>query len=330
MKRSVSASDLKVLRVLTLFFPLLCLSSCSDSNNNQALGTLERDRVVLKATASEIIIAEPVAEGTAVSRGQLLVQLDDTQARAMLAKAEAGLVNAKALRAKLRNGARIEDIAATQAQLDQAHTQLNQAEATLKRISILAKQKLAGQADLDDARTLRDSAQAQVRKTQQNLLLLTNGTRVEDLQQADAQVAEAEANVTLEQYRLSQLSITATRDGILDRLPKYVGERTMPNDAVALVLAGVAPYARVYILEPARAKLHIGQTLPVHVDGYPQPFAGTLRWVSQDPAFTPYYGLNSRDRALLMYLAEIDLPESAKALPNGLPVQVDLTADNKQ
>lgn len=46
----------------------------------------------------------------------------------------------------------------------------------------------------------------------------------------------------------------------------------------------------------------------MHVDGYEKTFEGKLRWVSQDPAFTPYYGLNSRDRALLMYLAEIDLP----------------------
>jgi len=64
------------------------------------------------------------------------------------------------------------------------------------------------------------------------------------------------------------------------------------------------------------------------VDGYEKTFDGKLRWVSQDPAFTPYYGLNSRDRALLMYLAEIDLPESAKDLPSGLPVQVDIPAKN--
>ena len=90
------------------------------------------------------------------------------------------------------------------------------------------------------------------------------------------------------------------------------------------MLAGTAPYARVYILEPARAQLQIGQLLKVHVDGYEKPFDAKLRWISQDPAFTPYYGLNSHDRALLMYLAEIDLPESAKELPSGLPVQVDI------
>ena len=309
---------------------LLCLSSCGDNTKNQALGTLARDRIVLKATAAEIITAVPIREGSFVKKGDLLVQLADTQAQASVKKAGALVANAKANQTKLRNGAREEDIAAVRAQLEGTDAQLVQATANFNRIASLAKQKMIGQADLDSARSARDSAQANARRATQNLLALTNGTRAEDLQIADAQVAEAEANLIIEQYKLNQLSITATRDGFLDRLPKYIGERTSINDPVALLLAGSAPYARVYILEPARTQLKIGQALSVHVDGYATAFEGKLRWVAQDPAFTPYYGLNSRDRAQLMYLAEIDLPESAKDLPSGLPVQVDVVKAKAQ
>ncbi len=303
---------------------ILCLSNCSDKHNQQALGTLERDRVVLKATAAEIILAEPIREGNFVKKGDLLVQLDDTQAQANLKKAEANLANAKANQAKMRHGARAEDIEATRAQLDRAQAQVIQANANYNRTATLLQQKMIGQAEVDNARSLRDSAQADVRRATQNLLALTNGTRPEDLQAADAQVAEAEANIALERYKLSQLSITATRDGFLDRLPKYIGERATVNDPLAILLTSNAPYARVYILEPVRTRLKAGQILKVHVDGYEKSFEGTLRWVSQDPAFTPYYGLNARDRSLLTYLAEIDLPETAKDLPSGLPVQVDI------
>jgi HlyD family secretion protein len=302
----------------------LCLSNCSDKNNQQALGTLERDRVVLKATAAEIILAEPIREGSFVRKGDLLVQLDDTQAQANLKKAEARLANAKANQTKLRHGARAEDIAATRAQLERAQAQVIQANANYNRVAKLLQQKMIGQAEVDNARSLRDSAQADVRRANQNLLALTNGTRPEDLQTADAQVAEAEADIAIANYLLKQLSVTATRDGFLDRLPKHVGERATINDSLAILLTGEAPYARVYILEPARTKLNIGQTFKVHVDGYEDSFVGKLRWISQEPAFTPYYGLNARDRSLLMYLAEIDLPETAKDLPSGLPVQVDI------
>lgn len=307
---------------------LVCITSCSDKHNAQALGTLERDRIVLKANVAETIIATPIKEGSSVKIGDLIVQLDATQARNNLAKAQAKLINATANQAKLRHGARAEDIESRRAQLQGAQAQLIQADANFNRLATLIRQKMIGQADVDKARSAKDSAHADVRRATQNLLMLTNGTRPEDLAIADAQVAEAEAAVHIEQYQLSQLSIKATRDGVLDRLPKYLGERTNINDPVAILLAGKAPYARAYILEPARTQLQIGDILNVHVDGYENVFEGKLRWVSQDPAFTPYYGLNSRDRALLMYLAEIDLPESAKDLPSGLPVRVDIPEKN--
>lgn len=312
---------------LTILFVLL--SACSDKGTYQALGTLERDRIVLKATAAEIITEAPVREGTWVRQGDLLVKLDDTQAKNNLMKAKAAQAMATANQTKLQHGARPEEIAASRAQLEQANAQASDARANFQRIKLLAEQKMVGQAELDKARSSRDAADANVKRTTQNLLALTNGTRIEDLNQADAQVAEAEANLRIAQHQLDQLSIKATRDGLLDRLPKYVGERANLNDPLAVVLAGKAPYARVYVLEPARVHLRVGDSLKVHVDGYPNSFDGKLRWVSHDPAFTPYYALNSRDRALLMYLAEIDLPESAIDLPSGIPVQVDIPSSTE-
>jgi HlyD family secretion protein len=306
---------------------LLCclwLSACGDRLGSQALGTLERDRITLKATAAEIVAARPLREGSQVKAGDLLIQLDDTLAQAQVSKARALLNNAKANQTKLHHGARDEEVAAARAQLERSDALLTQTEADFRRITTLARQKMVGQSELDAARSARDSARAERSRTQQNLLQLTNGSRPEDLAAADAQVAEAEANLAIEEHKLRQLKVVATRDGLLDRLPKYVGERVNIGDPVALLLAGNAPYARVYVVETARAHLRPGQQLQVHVDGYPQAFTGVLRWVSQDPAFTPYYALNASDRALLMYLAEIDLPDSAGDIPSGMPVQVDL------
>jgi len=49
-----------------------------------------------------------------------------------------------------------------------------------------------------------------------------------------------------------------------------------------------------------------------------------LQWISTQPAFTPYYALNQQERARLMFLAKVQLPDSEAALPNGIPVQVEL------
>ncbi|HEX7764274.1 MAG TPA: biotin/lipoyl-binding protein, partial [Cellvibrio sp.] len=220
------------------------LIACSDHNANLALGTLERDRIVLKATAAEIITQLPLAEGSDVKAGDLLLQLDDRRQQALVAKADANLTSAQANLTKLQNGARTEDIAAARSQVKGAEAQLIEAQKTFARAETLVSKKLAGAAELDSARAKRDSAQANLDKSHENLLLLTNGTREEDLQQAEAQVALAKAALELEQYNLSELSIRATGDARLDHLPKHLGERTSVGEAVATLLDKNAPYAR--------------------------------------------------------------------------------------
>jgi HlyD family secretion protein len=68
----------------------------------------------------------------------------------------------------------------------------------------------------------------------------------------------------------------------------------------------------------------MGISLVVHVDGVTEPLSGRVRWISQDPAFTPYYALNNAERSRLVYMAELQLPDSASALPAGLPAQAEL------
>jgi HlyD family secretion protein len=303
---------------------LLC--ACGDSNTDEALGTLERDRIILKATANEIILEQPIPEGTMVAEGALLVQLDDARQKAIVAGAKAETGRAAAQLEELRNGARPEDIAAASARVSGARAGLVEAEANYERAVSLVKQKLAAKAELDRTLALRDEAEAFLDSANEELLRLTNGTRQEQLDAGAAALQAAEAQLELEEYRLSELSVVATRDAYLDSLPWNVGERVNLGATLAVMLANDKPFARVYVPEPWRARLYIGDEYPVHIDGVEQAIPGRLRWIATDPAFTPYYALNASDRARLVYLAEFDLLEGHD-LPTGVPVQVDLSND---
>lgn len=94
------------MRIATTTLAVLLLASCTNETANEALGTLERDRIVLKATAGEIILDEPVPEGSQVAAGTLLVQLDDRRQQALVARARAEVAQAEARLEELRNGAR--------------------------------------------------------------------------------------------------------------------------------------------------------------------------------------------------------------------------------
>ena len=314
------------MRLMAIALPVILLAGCADNNGNQALGTLERDRIVLKATANEIILSEPIPEGTMVAAGTLLVQLDDKQQQAVVARARAEVALATAQLEELRNGARPEEIAAASARVEGARAEVTETEASYERAKGLLEQKLAAQATLDRALANRDAAEAALDSASEDLLRLTNGTRQEQLDQGQAALQAAEAQLALEQHRLSELSVVATRDAYLDSLPWHVGERVSIGATLALLLANDRPYARVYVPEPWRARLHVGDQRQVRVDGIAEPFTGQLRWIATDPAFTPYYALNANDRARLVYMAEFDL-EGAEELPTGVPAQVQLTDD---
>ena len=103
-----------------------------------------------------------------------------------------------------------------------------------------------------------------------------------------------------------------------------MGERVFVGSPVAITVASNTPFARVYIPEPYRVRIKVGDVLAVRVDGVDDKWQGTVRWIATEAAFTPYYALNAEERSRLVYLAEVQLPETASDLPGGLPAQVEL------
>ena len=308
-------------RVVVILISLV-ITACSDSNEGVALGTLERERVIHPATTNEILIDLPVSAGQLVEKGQVIAKFDAELQQAIVAKAQAQLAQATAFLEKTLNGARPEEVAAASAKVAAANAAYTQSEANFRRAKTLVKDKLASQETLDSATAARDETFANLESAKQNLNELTNGSRVEDINSAKAQVQAAEAELKVQQKYLSDLTIKAMRAGRVDNLPWHVGERVTKGSPVVIIQANSAPYARVYIPEPYRSKLNQGMTLTVRVDGIDKDIQGELTWIASEPAFTPFYALNQEERARLMYLAEVTLPTSENNLPTGVPAQV--------
>ena len=113
------------------------LDRCSGTDTSVALGILARDRVALTATASEIVVELPVAEGTVVKAGDTLVQLDPTLQSAKLALAQAELEKAHgAERQQLQD--KIDELnrrlANPEEALAQQHAKILDLEARLERL----------------------------------------------------------------------------------------------------------------------------------------------------------------------------------------------------
>ena len=303
----------------------LFVTGCHRDLPTQALGVLEWDRIELVATAAEPIVAVAVSEGQRVEQGALVLQIDDRKAVAELERLQGALGESGARLAELVRGPRQEEIDQARAVVVGTESVLWEAQVSRQRSQSLVGRKLASQAELDRADTQLQTARSDRDAARQALDRLLNGTTREELDQARARVEQNRAALARQQLLVDELAVRASRAGRIDSLPYKLGERPPVGAAVAVVLAGPAPFARVYVPEPTRVRVAPGQEFTVTVDGWPDAFTGRVRKVSSDAAFTPYFALSERDRARLSYVAELWLQgEAALDLPAGVPVQVDL------
>jgi HlyD family secretion protein len=299
---------------------LLTVAACGPPPTPEVMGTVERDRLELVAEAHEPIAELLIREGNHVQAGQVLLRQTAGAMQPRLEQAQAQLDKSEQQLRELQQGPRVQEIGEAQAQLDAAVSNLNNAELEFQRAQQLLQSKLQSQSVLDQARATRDSALALRRQAQLRLQLLKEGTRSEQLEQARSAVAAARAALAELQVSATRYTITAPRAGIIEALPYKMGERPPVGQPIVIMLSDDRTYARVYVPETLRAQYVAGAEVQVRADGVEQVFAGTVRFISAQAAFTPYYALTQQDRTRLSYLAEIDL-QNAQGLPAGLPVQ---------
>jgi HlyD family secretion protein len=123
--------------------------------------------------------------------------------------------------------------------------------------------------------------------------------------------------------------VHAPRAGHIDSLPYKLGDQPAVGAPLAVLLVGDVPYARIYVPEPLRADLRIGDEVTVSLDGSDRNYRGKVRSLRSEPTFTPYYALNGKDAARLSYLAEIVLGADAVGLPAGLPLHASWKSGNR-
>jgi HlyD family secretion protein len=318
-------------RTVLVLSGFLALAACgNDAYDGQILGTLERDRLELVAESNEPIVEVLVREGDAVQAGATLMRQELGSMQARLDQAVAARNVADRRLAELVKGPRAQEIAEARAALESARSLQETETNEYQRVQDLVSRKLLSQSALDQQRARRDSAAGTDKQATARLNLLLEGTRVEEVEQAEAALKQVQAALVELETSAARYVVKAPRAGRIEAIPYKLGERPAAGTPLIVMLADGTPYARVYVPEPLRTKFLPGTRIHVRVDGRDAELNGVVRFVSAQAAFTPYYALTQEDRSRLSYLAEIDLEESAAAeVPTGMPVQVQL-ADVKQ
>jgi HlyD family secretion protein/macrolide-specific efflux system membrane fusion protein len=217
-----------------------------------------------------------VKVGDRVKAGQVIARLEQDDLRAAVAKARGDLAGDEAKLATVRNGARPEEIRAAEAALRRAKADRLLAQVNLQRYRQLYEDDggIALQ-QVDSAARDFDVAAEQLRVTDEQLALTRAKYTPEDLQYAEAQVAQSRAALKISEANLGYATITAPMSGVVASVSIQQGETVTSGSAAAQAptLVTIIDLNRLqvdaYVDETDIGKVQAGQPATFTVDAFP-------------------------------------------------------------
>ncbi|GES41864.1 HlyD family secretion protein [Rhizobium sp. ERR 922] len=296
-----------------------------DNGSNELVlyGNIDFRQLTLAFNGSERVAEVLVEEGAQVKKGQVVARLDTSRLQPQVAQAEAQAASQRANLERLKNGNRPEEIAQSRANLESAKAEAVNARAQFERQNALAPKAAVSQQALDEARSAAAVADAKVVANQKALDLLVVGSRVEDIQEAEAQLHASEANVALLHQQLADAELKAPVDAIVQSRLIEPGEMASPTRA-AFSLATISPkWVRAYVSETQLGMLRPGMKANVSVDSLPgRAIPGWIGFISSVAEFTPKSVQTEELRTSLVYEVRVFVDDPDNALRLGMPATV--------
>jgi len=207
-----------------------------------------------------------VKEGDSVKEGQLLVVLDDADARAQAARAQTQLRAAQADLSAAKRGGNQEEVLSLEAQLVKAGTDRDSAQRNLDALKKLEQQGAASGGEVREAENALARADAQLtflRKKQ------TKRYSNAELARVEAQRAEAQATFDAAKDVLAKSNVRAPFAGIVYSLPAKQGGFVAAGDLLLQVADLRKVLVRAFVDEPDVARLAPGDPIEITWDAVP-------------------------------------------------------------
>ena len=207
-----------------------------------------------------------VKEGDSVKAGQLLVVLDDADARAQAARAQSQLTSARADLSATEHGGNQEELLSVEAQMVKARTDRDSAQRNLDALKKLQQQGAASSGEVLEAQNGLARAEAQLTFLQQKQ---TKRYSTSEVDRVKAQRTEAQATYDASQNVLAKSNVRATFDGIVYSLPVKQGGFVAAGDLLLQMADLRKVMVRAFVDEPDVGRLAAGDAIEITWDAMP-------------------------------------------------------------
>lgn len=292
-------------------------------------GNVDIRQVSLAFDGSGRIESLSAEEGDRVEAGTVLAVLDTRTLALQADQAEAQIAVQAQNLARLRAGARPEELGQARSRLRASDADAAQAQQDLKRlegISSATGGRGVSVQELDRARSHLQVAQARANEQREALQLVEQGARDEDVAAAEAQLEAATAQHALLAHQVAQGELRAPVDAVVRSRLLEPGDMATPQKPVYALALTHPKWVRVYVGEPDLGRVRPGMAARVFIDSQPDTaIDGTVGYISSVAEFTPKSVQTEELRTSLVYEVRVVVEDPADVLRLGQPATVQLT-----
>lgn len=352
-------------------------------------GNIELTEVDLSFKLPGRLLELAVREGDDVKPGQLIARMDSNELKQQQAREGAGIESAQSALVQLRsaiawqaetisgdialkkaelgaaesrllelqNGSRPQEIETARAMATEAEAQHTQAQRDWERAQRLYKNDDISTAQFDQFRTRNQAAAATLQRARQQLKLVQEGPRQEQIQQQRAAVERARAALRLSEtnkldlkrrqdevaMRQAEIARAQAQAGVLD---VQMNDRTLLSPIAGVVMAKSAemgevlaagatvvtvgeldkPWVRGYVSESNLGRVKLGKLVDVTTDSFPgKKYKGRITFISSEAEFTPKQIQTQEERQKLVYRVKIEVENPNRELKSNMPVDAEIS-----
>lgn len=298
-------------------------AACSSRNTGSVIegtGTVEATKIDISAAVAGEIKSIFIEEGDKVQSGDTLILIDDTDYRLQRNLVKASLDAAIAGLKLMLAGSRVEDVQQAQENVKATQAALDKAEANYTRIRDLLGKGSATKSLFDEAQAGYDMAKANYQASQKVLEKLVKGARTQEIEIAQANRSQAEANLELTEKKISDCIVLSPANGTVTNKLVEEGERIAPNGMLVTITKTDSMWITIYVGEKYIGKVKIGQKAEVSIDSDPDRiFNGEVRYIAEEAEFTPKNIQTKDEREKLVFGVKIKIDNKEGALKSGIP-----------
>ncbi len=320
------------LRIIAAFLVVVAGQSCSGGAAKagiSASGTIEAREVNIASKVSGELVRLTVDEGVRIRPGDLIAVMDHEAFEIQYRQAEAGARLARAQLDLLRKGARNEDIQQAVEGKNQAEAELKVAKDDVRRMRELARTGSVTPKVREDAEARYSVAQARFNAATEAVNKIRTFARPEELEAAEARLAQAEAGADLLRKAIADCTITSPVEGIVTHRAAEPGEIITSGATILTISVLERVSVMLYVTEKEMGRIKLGDSADVRIDAFPdRSFPGEVTYISPEAEFTPKNVQTKEDRVKLVFGVKIEIDNPEGLLKPGLPADAHIRIDS--